>query len=133
MPRRHSIHIPTFIHKNPIPVASRIGAFVETGLIHGHDPATGKFAASVEEQCRFMFAHVQATIVAAGGTTGDILKMTVWIRDRSMRPALNEPWLAMFPDEHSRPARHTMKGFFDEPDKHVECSFVAILANPPRD
>lgn len=125
--RRQSIHIAGFAHRNPIPVACRIGNHLETGLLHGNDPATGTFGKTVEDQCRLMFGHVRAVVEAAGGTPGDIVKMTVWVRDRAMRPALNGPWLEMFPDEHSRPARHTMKADFDEPAKFVECSFVAIL------
>jgi 2-iminobutanoate/2-iminopropanoate deaminase len=127
MARRHSIHIPGFAHKNPIPAACRIGNLVETGLINGTDPVSGKFGATPEEQFALMLGHVKAIVEAAGGTTDDIIKLTVWVRDRSMRAALNGPWVEMFPDEHSRPARHTMKGDFDEPAKFAECSFVAVI------
>lgn len=127
MARRKSIYVDSFPHRNPIPAACRVGSLVETGLIHGTDPGTGRFGATIDEQCRLMFGHVKTVIEAAGGTTEDIVKVTVWIRDRDMRPALNVPWVEMFPHADSRPTRHTMKGRFDEPEKMVECSFTAVI------
>ncbi len=127
MARRQSIYIESFPHKNPIPAACRIGNLVETGLLHGTDPTTGKFGATIEEQCRLMLGHMKTLVEAAGGTTEDIIKVTVWIRDRDMRPALNVPWVEMFPNKESRPARHTMKGDFDEAAKLIECSFTAVI------
>jgi 2-iminobutanoate/2-iminopropanoate deaminase len=35
-----------------------------------------------------------------------VLKLTVYIKSNSTRQAVNPAWLEMFPDEHSRPARH---------------------------
>ena len=47
-----------------------------------------------------------------------------------MRPALNTPWVEMFPNKESRPARHTMKGHFDEPDKSsILSKYPKFLAN----
>ena len=42
MPKRQSIEIEGFAHKNPIPAACRIGNMLMTGIITGTDPATGK-------------------------------------------------------------------------------------------
>ena len=55
-----------------------------------------------------MFDNVRRVIEAAGGTPDDIVKMTVWITDRALRPTINKYWVEMFPDPHSRPARHTV-------------------------
>src|SRR3712207_5528268 len=126
MARRRSIHAEGFSHKNPIPAACRIGNLLMSGGIHGFDPATGKVAETIEAQCALMFGHVRAIVEAAGGTTEDIIKMTVWMNDRSLRPALNVEWLKMFPDEHSRPARHTMRGTL-EMGMLVQCDITAVL------
>ena len=74
--RRKSIHIGSFTHANPIPNACRIGYLVMSGVILGRDPG-GKMPESLEAQCANMFAHMKATVEAAGGTTDDIIKMTV--------------------------------------------------------
>jgi 2-iminobutanoate/2-iminopropanoate deaminase len=123
---RQSIYVEGFSHKNPIPAACRIGDMVYSGSIQGSDPATGQYGATLDEQSRLMFAQVRRIVEAAGGSVEDIVKMTVWMRDRHQRAALNSPWLEMFPDPQSRPARHTMNAELDD-GKLVECDFVAVI------
>jgi len=96
-------------HANPIPNASRIGNLVMSSVILGTDPESGEMPANLAAQCRNMFAHVRGIAEAAGGTTDDIVKMTVWLKDLADRAALNEEWLKMFPDPQSRPARHALQ------------------------
>lgn len=116
MEKRRSIDVAGARHQNPIPSASRIGPFVMSGAISGADPATGKVPEDLNAQCAAMFANVRRVIETAGGTPDDIIKMTVWITDRALRPTLNKYWVEMFPDEHSRPARHTVaSGDFTPP------------------
>ena len=129
MGRRQSIYVDSFAHVNPVPAACRIGNTVYSGGIHGFDPATRQAAEGMEAQCAFMFAHVRTIIAAAGGTTDDIVKMTLWMNDRSSRPIVNREWIAMFPDEASRPTRHALKANL-EGGMLIQCDFVAIL-DPP--
>ena len=90
------------------------------------DPATGAYGATLERQCELMFDHVRRIVEAGGGTLDHIAKMTVWMRDRSQRKALNAVWLQAFPDADNRPARHTMQADLDG-DKLIECDFVAVI------
>lgn len=124
--RRRSIHIPGFVHKNPIPGASRIGKLLMSGVINGVDPASGRPPEDLRQQCDWMFVHMRSLVTAAGGSLDDVIKVTVWMHDRSQREALNEAWQAVFPDEHSRPARHTLPGQM-EGGLLVQCDFVAVL------
>ncbi|MEJ0070553.1 MAG: RidA family protein [Pseudomonadota bacterium] len=126
MASRKSIHVAGFGHVNPIPAACRIGNLVVSGGIHGIDPATGKVAPSLEAQCAHMFAHVRTIMETAGGKPDDIIKMTVWMNDRAQRDALNREWVKMFPDEHSRPARHTQKAALDG-GMLIQCDIMAVL------
>jgi enamine deaminase RidA (YjgF/YER057c/UK114 family) len=123
--RRKSIHIGGFKHANPIPNASRIGNLVMSGVILGRDSA-GKMPDGLEAQCANMFAHMKATVEAAGGSTDDIIKMTVWLKDRSQRAPVNAEWLKMFPDEHSRPARHALQMDMEN-GALVQCDFTAVI------
>ncbi len=123
---RTSIYVEGFSHKNPIPAGCRIGPLLMSGSIQGNDPATGKPAATIEAQCRFMLANVRRIVEAAGGSTDDIVKLTVWMKDRAQRGALNVPWLEMFPDAAKRPARHTMQSDLDM-GKLIECDFTAYI------
>lgn len=127
MSRRVSIEVPGFGHDAPIPAASRIGPFLISSAVSGKELYTGKLPDGIEAQCRQMFSTVRLVLGAAGGSPEDIVKMTVWMKDRSQRSELNKHWLEMFPDEHSRPARHT----FAAPDLPgtmlIQCEVFAIL------
>jgi 2-iminobutanoate/2-iminopropanoate deaminase len=126
--QRTSVYVEGFSHKNPIPAGCRVGPLLESGSIQGNDPATGKPAETIEAQCRYMLDNVRRIVNAAGGETQDIVKLTVWMKDRSQRPALNEPWLEMFPDAASRPARHAIIAPELDRGKLIECSFTAWIA-----
>lgn len=128
MARRISIEVPGFAHDAPIPAACRVGPFLISSGVSGKEPVTGKIPEGIEAQCAQMFATVRRILEIAGGTPEDIIKMNVWMKDRDQRPHLNKYWLEMFPDPHSRPARHT----FAAPDLPgtmlVQCEIFAILA-----
>ncbi|NLD54459.1 MAG: RidA family protein [Burkholderiaceae bacterium] len=126
---RQSVYVQGFGHGNPIPAACRIGNLVWSGSIQGTDPETGEYGETLEGQCRLMFDHVRRIAQAAGVGVVDIVKVTVWMKDRTQRGALNGPWLEMFPDPASRPARHTMNGSLDG-RKLVECEFIAVAPAP---
>ena len=129
MTRRKSIHIGEFKHANPIPNACRIGNLLMSGVILGRDPATGKMPEKIEDQCANMFGHMKAIVEAGGGTTDDIIKMTVWMADRSNRQVLNAEWTRMFPDAEARPARHTMQAALDG-GILIQCEFMAVIDGP---
>jgi 2-iminobutanoate/2-iminopropanoate deaminase len=100
-----------------------------SGAISGADPATGKVPEDLDAQCAAMFANVRRVIETAGGTPGDIIKMTVWITDRALRPTLNKYWVEMFPDEHSRPARHTVASGDFTPPMQIQCDLIAVIGD----
>ena len=127
MGRRLSIDVPGFGHDNPIPAACKVGPFLISSGVSGKEPYTGKMLEGLEAQCAQMFATVRQILEIAGGSPEDVVKMNVWMKDRSQRDTLNIGWLEMFPDEHSRPARHT----FAAPDLPgtmlVQCEVFAVL------
>jgi enamine deaminase RidA (YjgF/YER057c/UK114 family) len=124
MPRR-SIYVDEIAHRSPIPNASRIGNIIMSGLIRGHDPATGKLAPTLEQQCVFMFEHMRQTVEAGGATVADIIKVTVWMQELTRAP-VNDAWVKMFPDPASRPARQVMEVPM-EPGVLIQCDFVAVI------
>lgn len=126
MPRRKSIYLAGFKHKNPIPNACVIDGLMMSGVILGVDPATGELPASIEAQCTNMFDHVRAIVHAAGCAPADIIKITVWLRDATQRHALNEQWLKLFPDHDDRPARHALPLTAEGPAL-VQCDVTAVL------
>ena len=128
MDQRRSIDVAGAKHVNPIPSASRRGPFVASGAISGADPETGKVPDDLDEQCRLMFENVRRVMAAAGGSPDDIVKMTVWITDRTLRPILNKHWIEIFPDPHSRPARHTVTSADFTAPMQIQCDLLAVLS-----
>ncbi len=126
MGKRRSIEIPGLQHDNPIPSASQIGPFLFSGGIFGKDPQSGQTPADIEGQCANMFANIRRIMDAAGGTPDNIIKVTVWLKDLTYRPHVNKEWTAMFPDAHSRPARHTFSHNLPGANL-VQCEIIAVL------
>jgi 2-iminobutanoate/2-iminopropanoate deaminase len=127
MNRRASFELPGVAHTNPIPGACRIGPLFITSGVSGKDPKTNNFPESIEGQCAQMFANVRALLEAGGAKPEDIIKMTVWLKEKALRPHLNKEWLAMFPDAHSRPARHTFASPDLDPPMLVQCEVMAVI------
>lgn len=127
---RRSIHVAGFSHVNPIPAGCRFGNFLITGAITGLDTTTGKMGATLDEQCANIFGHMREIVTQAGGGPEHIVKVTVWhdgtLSETASRSVLNREWLKMFPDENSRPARHTIKTEL-EPGRYLVCDMMAIL------
>lgn len=128
MARRRSIYLDGFSHKNPIPAASVLDRIVVSGIIYGLDPGTGKAAEGLDAQCRLMFEHFRAVLEAAGATPDDVLKVNVYLVDRSQRDPLNREWIAMFPDHDNRPVRQAMQADLDM-GKLIQCDFMAKIAD----
>ncbi|MDH4073862.1 MAG: RidA family protein, partial [Gammaproteobacteria bacterium] len=60
------------------------------------------------------------------GSVEDIGKVSVYLADKADRKLVNPHWLEMFPDEASRPVRHT---FAQElpPGRYIQVEFIAVL------
>jgi enamine deaminase RidA (YjgF/YER057c/UK114 family) len=124
--RRRSVTAEGLAHKFPVPNACRIGNLVVSGAIHGTDPATHVMPDDLTAQCAHVFANMKAIVETAGGTVEDIIKMTIYIRDRNDRGPLNDEWVRMFPDAESRPARHAQPLTIEGPSL-IQCDFIAVI------
>lgn len=127
MPRQ-SIVVQSIAHRLPVPNACRIGNLIMSGSISGIDPVTHSMPDTLEAQCTHMFSNMKAIVEAAGAGTDDIIKMTVFIRDRNNRGPLDREWLRMFPDANSRPARHAQPLTIEGPAL-IQCDFCAYLVD----
>lgn len=125
-PARRSVHVEGLSHGAlPIPVVSRVGNVIATGGIRGVDPETGEMPADVRGQARLMFDNLHRAIEAAGASVDDILKVTIWIATPAARVEINPPWIALFPDPESRPARHILA--YELPGGMlVQCEALAV-------
>lgn len=127
MATRQSVNFPGFAHGNPIPNASRVGNIMMSSVISGLDPGTRSLPPDLEGQIANLFRHIRSAVEAAGGSPADIIKINFWMKEpASGRAALNGEWVKMFPDEASRPARHTL-ALGAESNALVTCEFTAVF------
>jgi enamine deaminase RidA (YjgF/YER057c/UK114 family) len=114
------------LHRQPFPAAVRKGNMIFSSAVPGMDRTTGKVPDDPGTQIRNAFDNVKTLVENAGGTIEDIVKVQLFLQSRDMRPMVNEIWEKLFPDEHSRPVRHTVGGPL--PDNFViQIEFVAVV------
>jgi 2-iminobutanoate/2-iminopropanoate deaminase len=106
--KRQVIEIPGVKHSAPIPMAVRYGNMLFTSAIMGIDAHSGTLGEGPDQQARFAFDNLRTVLESAGAGPDNIVRMTVHLTDHSYREAINKPWLEWFPDEHDRPARHSV-------------------------
>lgn len=124
---RRSVEVDGLHHGGlPIPQASVVGNLLVSSGISPIDPEAGNVPAETDDQVRVVFANVRRVVEAAGGSTADIVKCTVFVKDKSIRPVIDKYWTEMFPDEASRPARHTLRIDLADP-LQIQLEIIAVL------
>lgn len=124
---RRNVTVPGLGHSQPIPLATIVGNVLVTGGIAGIDPANGEVPVDPAGEVRQAFANLEAVLEAADATPDDVAKITVFVVDRSIREHINPVWMRLFPDEESRPARHTLETALPAGYRiQIEC--LAVLA-----
>ena len=115
MPKRTIIEVPGMRrHRNPIPSAVCVGDTIYSSVIGGYDFDSGDMPEDAKAQAANAFANLERLVEAGGGTLDGVALIDVLLGDMENRAFINDAWLAMFPDENNRPARHTQQA--DLPD-----------------
>ena len=90
------------------PAAVRAGDFVFLSSVKGVEPDTQRPSEDPETQLRQAFANVRVVLQAAGLDLGDIVKVTVYLKDPGAnRPTLDRIWGEVF-EGGTPPARATV-------------------------
>ena len=127
MTKRQTISAPDIPeHKNPIPAATRIGNLVFSSAVGGEDPVSHALPDDSESQIANTFKTMAAIMREAGGSVEDIGKLNVYLADMQDRTLVNPYWLDMFPDESSRPVRHTSAKKLPA-GRRIQAEFIAVL------
>ena len=122
MSKRRSISIDGLSHLTAIPVASRIGPLLVSSVIAPFNPGTRDVPESLQEQYANIFRYAGLMLEQAGGDWCHVAKMEFWTPSAD-RGALDPFWIEKFPDEDSRPARHTHVGASGA----TRASFIAYI------
>jgi 2-iminobutanoate/2-iminopropanoate deaminase len=113
-------------HVNPFPACVKIDNMIFSSAIGGDDPETHKIPEDEESQIENAFKTMRNMLRAANGSPDNVAKVSVYVRDRSIRPKVNPHWIAMFPDENNCPVRHMVPSDMP-PGRHIQLEFVAVL------
>jgi enamine deaminase RidA (YjgF/YER057c/UK114 family) len=106
--------------------AVRAGDLLFTSSIPGVDPATGALSADTRTQFAVAFDNLRRLLHEAGAGPESIGLITVYTPGREGRAFINEPWLAMYPDDDDRPARKTNHAPLPD-GLQVQLQAVAVL------
>lgn len=129
---RKSIEVEGFSHGNlPIPAASRVGPLLMTGGIHGLD-LSGAEPGDASAQAKRMFANLKMIVEAGGASLEEIARVTVYVKTQEVRSAINDEWIAAFPDKDSRPARHTILNEQLPGPMLIQCDAAAFIEEKRR-
>jgi enamine deaminase RidA (YjgF/YER057c/UK114 family) len=121
-----SLYLRELSHSTRIPSGKLAGGWLFSSLINGSDPITRTLPSSLEEQAANMFDKVGLLLRAAGGTVDQVVKVTLWLRDRSDRVCIEQEWKRTFPDEAIQPARVALNRDLGG-NKLIECEFTALI------
>jgi enamine deaminase RidA (YjgF/YER057c/UK114 family) len=107
---------------NPIPACVVLGNLILPSVIQGNP----RISKDPEKQVHEAFKKMKDVVEAAGGTTDNIGKVIVYLKDFQHRELVNKEWLKMFPNENDRPARHVMKADL-QGDVLIQLDVIAAL------
>ena len=105
-PAKRSLHVPHVGHKAPIPLGARVGNLICSSGIAGKSPLDGSLPPDALTQASHAFANLRALLAAGGASLDDVVRLSILVKDDSVRDAINAQWLLAFPDPDDRPARH---------------------------
>jgi 2-iminobutanoate/2-iminopropanoate deaminase len=107
-------------------MGARIGNLLFSSGVAGKDPASDTLPDDPARQAELMFQNVRTLLELGGGSLDDVVRFTVYLKDNAYREHLNREWLKAYPDEHDRPARHTL--IYDlQGGMLMQCELVAVL------
>ncbi len=130
MMTRESVHVSSYVHSTPIPAACRIGPMLWTSPISPYNRGSRTIPADLDAQFENLFTNIGDVLEAAGATWDQIGKMEFYVADvddLAFKTRLGKYWLKYFPDENSRPARHTIHIAKLMPNRAVTVTFMAYM------
>jgi len=124
--RREQIEIEGVAHKDPLPMAVRMGRYIFSSVIPADVPGGG----SVDgvDAIHQVFANMRAVVEAAGGTLADVQNVWVYLGMWDLHDDMVDTWVASFPDQHRRPTRKT----FWYPSVSIQLQMEAVLGGDRR-
>jgi 2-iminobutanoate/2-iminopropanoate deaminase len=113
----------------PYSQAVKAGGFVFTSGQIALDPATGQMVTGgTAAETRQVMANLRAVLAAAGASTDDVVKTTIFLADMDDFAVVNEIYAETF--RSAMPARSTVQAARLPRGARVEIEAIAIMGDP---
>lgn len=116
---RLSVEIPGLAHRDPLPMAVRVGSYLFSSVISPQLPG-GDRAQDLVGQ---LFKNMLQVVSAAGGGPEHIANVWVYLGQWDLLPEIVTVWTETFPNDASRPTRKT----FSYPETDVQLQVEAVI------
>jgi 2-iminobutanoate/2-iminopropanoate deaminase len=125
MPKRETIVVKGVSQFPSISQAVRAGDFIWTAGILGVNPISGTIPDDLKTQTRNALDNLKSILEAAGSSLASVLKVNIFLRDISDRPAVFEVYGEYF--SHDPPGRTTIGNAGFDGNALIEIEMVAIV------
>ena len=127
--RGRAIEIPGLAHRDPLPMARRLGSTVFSSVISPEDPGTGKrVEGGPIAQIRRCFDNVKILMQQAGGSLDNVEHMWVFLSDFQYQSAMVDEWVRTWPEEGQRPSRKTLRYALGG-DTQIQVQITGVLGS----
>ena len=127
--RQKSIEVPGLAHASaPVPMASRVGPIFATSGIFGKNPDTGQMPPDAVGQAIQCFDNLKRLLAAAGLDMGDVVKITIFLKDIRHAPAEISVREALFEPGRYPICTLVQVANLGLPDLLMEVDAVAVLS-----
>lgn len=110
--------------RGPYTPVIRAGDFVFVSGQGPVDPMTDKMSyGDIQHETRTTLNNVKRLLEAAGASLGDVVKVSVFLKDGNDFPAMNEVYREFFDEQ--RPTRTTVAVAFSDPTMKIEIDCIA--------
>lgn len=110
--------------RGPYSPVIRAGDFVFVSGQGPVDPVTDKMSyGDIQHETHFVLNNIKRLLEAAGASLGDVVKVSVFLKDGADFPAMNEVYREYFGEQ--RPTRTTVAVAFSDPVMKIEVDCIA--------
>jgi len=107
--RRTCIEVRGLTHRDPLPNAARLGAYVFSSVIVPWDLATSEPVVGEDAQTDQCFDNMRILMEEAGGTVDDVVLQWVYLNDFAYQPYMVDVYLEAWPVSQYQAARKTFR------------------------
>ena len=117
--------------RDPRRVGLRVGDLISVDGILGVHPETGQLGQGIDQQLDLAYANLRRVVERAGGATGQIARVSFFLRHAADTRSINRGWVDMFPDEQDRPTYKFMTAELPG-DQLVQMDAIAVIGGKRR-